>query len=53
MLLLVAFDVSSCFARRMIELTKKVPGLNQPLVQNRREIKVDSVYVSKKSVYHC
>jgi len=26
-LLLAAFDVSPCFARRIIELTKNVPGL--------------------------
>jgi len=31
MLLLAAFGVSSCFARRVIELTKNVPGLNRPL----------------------
>ena len=30
-LLLAAFDVSSCFVRKMIELTKNVSGLNQPL----------------------
>jgi len=32
MLLLAAFDVSSCFAWRMIELTKNISGLNQALV---------------------
>jgi len=30
-LLLAAFDVSARFARKMIELTKNVPGLNRPL----------------------
>jgi len=30
-LLLAAFNVSSCFARRIIELSKTVPGLNRPL----------------------
>ena len=30
-LLQAAFVVSSCFARRMIKLTKNIPGLNQQL----------------------
>ena len=29
---LAAFDVSSCFAWRMIELAKNVPGFNRPLL---------------------
>jgi len=30
-LLLATFDVSLCFAQKMIELTKNIPGLNRPL----------------------
>ena len=30
-LLLAAFDLGWCFARRMIALTLNAPGLNQPL----------------------
>ena len=36
MLLLAAYDVSSCFALRMIELTKNISGLNRPLLINRK-----------------
>jgi len=31
MLLLATLDVRACFSRRMIELTKNIPGLNWPL----------------------
>jgi len=42
--LLAAFGVSFCFARRMIELTKNVPGLNRQLVRHMLLTKMGVTY---------